>query len=860
MAFPPYEPLRPAPFRPRPSIAPSTLDPTSVQGPIRGSVPRLSTSLVCLLNTSTRTRIREGQESGPPNTDDIRTTHAQIKSSNSNRNNQTRTIRLSYGCVLHFPTSMPSAHWSLRGPLTFQRVFHSVTLQGTLPLPQKPSANCMPNSHCHHDPLLLPSAGKEEKGREIFSWPSFAHDDDEGDDDVHDDQQQATNNTMEAPPLRYREPPELPAPAIYVDSSSSDRHYKLNQPDSYSLFSSSVARSIPGAIDPSDVPPPPLPPPRFFPIDAPSHAPDNDRHHHPPPFHVGPPSFSPSTHGAVGSIASFMDERPNYKRRESGGNAGKVEKDEGYASLSSVGSMRSEHSLPGFAVGFGHLHNRFQLESGADALTAMKKKLDPLKTLDFRPTPTRSLLSASANTPSSHRPPQDPRHPALSLPTDLPFHTKPSGSILVGSPDRFTQTPLYSATPSGNQPFAMSSSVDHRSGAHFEMERSPPRRTRRTNSDDRSTQGSYEPGEDMEMDDAPMNRLRIDDCTRTEVQTAGIKRRASSPPGRDQKPPGIAGQGELLRRRDVSRGSPAPRLSTIPQGSTPSIPPNRARSFNSGGLSVFTGLSSMNSSLSSSSYSRLSPSGVSPGGISPNATDAGCSSPYSAPVSLNPSPRGSLSRGTHQRNISENRPAVSPRKVTEGKFTGAKYQGFFMCECCPKKPKKFETAEDLSPGQKESGLYIDDRSSAHEAEKQYECSFCGNRFKNKNEAERHQNSLHVRPHSWSCSALTSHERAFHESTNRPGEADTCGYCGEEFPRSGRAVVPSAPRQVTSQNLEERARHLQEVHKFRECNSSKKFYRADHFRQHLKHSHSGMSGKWTNMLENACMMEEDANSR
>ncbi|EEY16745.1 conserved hypothetical protein [Verticillium alfalfae VaMs.102] len=55
-------------------------------------------------------------------------------------------------------------------------------------------------------------------------------------------------------------------------------------------------------------------------------------------------------------------------------------------------------------------------------------------------------------------------------------------------------------------------------------------------------------------------------------------------------------------------------------------------------------------------------------------------------------------------------------------------QGFFMCECCPKKPKKFETAAELG---------------AHEAEKQYECSFCGNRFKNKNEAERHQNSLHV---------------------------------------------------------------------------------------------------------------------
>ncbi len=145
--------------------------------------------------------------------------------------------------------------------------------------------------------------------------------------------------------------------------------------------------------------------------------------------------------------------------------------------------------------------------------------------------------------------------------------------------------------------------------------------------------------------------------------------------------------------------------------------------------------------------------------------------------------------------------------------------------------------------------------SAHTAEKQYECSFCGNRFKNKNEAERHQNSLHVRRHSWSCSALTSYERAFHESTSNPGEADSCGYCGKEFERTGPPGDQNG-RFITDKDLEERIVHLQDTHKFRECNSSKKFYRADHFRQHLKHSHAGTSGKWTNMLENACMMEED----
>ena len=134
-------------------------------------------------------------------------------------------------------------------------------------------------------------------------------------------------------------------------------------------------------------------------------------------------------------------------------------------------------------------------------------------------------------------------------------------------------------------------------------------------------------------------------------------------------------------------------------------------------------------------------------------------------------------------------------------------------------------------------------------EKQYACQYCNNRFKNKNEAERHQNSLHLRRHSWSCAAIPSYESAFHPSTTMssqgPGGAisDACGYCGEEF--------PNLPRP----DWERRVDHLTNVHKFGECNQSKKFFRADHFRQHLKHSHAGQSGKWTNMLESVCLREE-----
>ncbi|EXK26009.1 hypothetical protein FOMG_17370 [Fusarium oxysporum f. sp. melonis 26406] len=187
----------------------------------------------------------------------------------------------------------------------------------------------------------------------------------------------------------------------------------------------------------------------------------------------------------------------------------------------------------------------------------------------------------------------------------------------------------------------------------------------------------------------------------------------------------------------------------------------------------------------------------------------------------------------------------SPRPVNSKRFGGTKVVGFFMCECCPKKPKRFDTVAELN---------------AHEAEKPYECAFCGNRFKNKNEAEYHQESFHLHRHSWSCSALSGYDQAFYDSITRPGEADTCGYCGDEFLRSGcntDDLSGNNPRRyVTDQQWDERIRHLQEIHKFRECNSSKKFFRADHFRQHLKHSHAGITGKWTNMLENACRSEEE----
>ncbi|KAK8077650.1 C2H2 finger domain-containingprotein [Apiospora saccharicola] len=555
----------------------------------------------------------------------------------------------------------------------------------------------------------------------------------------------------------------------------------------------------------NEIAPPPLPPPRYVPVDGPQ----LDSSRQPPRDHFDGDFKLNGRRGFESPGHSLDIDGPNYMRRESV----KSIKDEGYHSLASTESLPKKLFMS---------HDQYRPRDNNDYDNSLLKKFSAQP-------PRRSALSSSVNDalPRFGSENQQSLLPHLSLP------------IRISNNLAMEDGSMQSAISPRGLPFSGASSNDYRSPIEpADSDRSPLFRSRRTNSgslpDDAtiSTQGSY----DNMDDDFPMEetsgikRLHIDDTSRSEYQRMGLKRRASSPPGDDLIMQSLPSSGELLRRREGgSRQSPTPRLTVIPQGSISSVSSvGRSGSFASNISLTATSLTSGNS------FGRVSPNGLSP-------VDGICNSPFSTPISLTHSPSSSISRIPHHRNLSDNRPLASPRKLSDvSKTTMSRIQGFFMCECCPKKPKKFETAEELS---------------AHAAEKQYECSFCGNRFKNKNEAERHQNSLHVRRHSWSCSALhvAGYDKAFHESSNRPGEADACGYCGDEFTRSGGS---GRNRHATEQDWDERLRHLQEVHKFRECNSSKKFFRADHFRQHLKHSHAGTSGKWTNMLESACMIEEE----
>lgn len=634
---------------------------------------------------------------------------------------------------------------------------------------------------------------------------------------------------MEIPTSRYA-PRDRggPTPSIYIEHPSHFDHRFRSSGRSQTISPSvaSIPMTIPDTVrTEDDIAPPPLPPPRL-PFGS-SGLPAEflaGRHSRDQPGE----SWASSGFGSPGHDFERLD----YKRRISDRTI-KSERDEGYHSLNS--NLSGPHnSLPKMFMS----HDQLFKPNANDYDHSLLRKFDAKRTLENRSPPRRSALSSSANDAVSRLGSSENRMHTLLTPLSLPIRSNSGSSkSFLDSPGQFTETPLPSAVSPRSTPFYAN---EYRSPIEpSESDRSPLMRSKRANSgslpDDAtvSTQGSYENADDadfpMEQETASgIRRLHIEDSSiRPEYQTIGQKRRASSPPGDEPPVQGLPGSGEQFRRRD--RLSPQPRLTVIPQGSVSSVSSSTGRSSYASSISLTaTSVTSMNS------YGRRSPGGVSP-------IDAVCNSPFNTPMSLTHSPRSSISRVPHQRNLSDNRPLASPRKLTEmPKPSVHRIQGFFMCECCPKKPKRFETAEELS---------------AHEAEKQYECSFCGNRFKNKNEAERHQNSLHVRRHSWSCSALhvAGYDKAFHDSTNRPGEADTCGYCGDEFMRSGGAGRNRIP---TDQDWDDRLRHLQEVHKFRECNSSKKFYRADHFRQHLKHSHAGTSGKWTNMLETACMLEEE----
>lgn len=218
--------------------------------------------------------------------------------------------------------------------------------------------------------------------------------------------------------------------------------------------------------------------------------------------------------------------------------------------------------------------------------------------------------------------------------------------------------------------------------------------------------------EDYLMEDTQMGNLHIHDrspCGSDDLNTGGLtgtKRRALSPPSdgmRNERSSfsSSAGQSDLYHRRSMQQLPKSPASRHHPNHSSLSS----ASSFGprQGSLSSSVGGLSIPSSATSYGSGRISPGGLSAastGGLSPGAIDPDLRavSPYphtkpliSSPIAANPQ---------HQRTFPENAQAAAHKLPTESAphsrhASLTHMQGVYICECCPKKPRKFDTEDEL---------------------------------------------------------------------------------------------------------------------------------------------------------------------
>lgn len=210
-----------------------------------------------------------------------------------------------------------------------------------------------------------------------------------------------------------------------------------------------------------------------------------------------------------------------------------------------------------------------------------------------------------------------------------------------------------------------------------------------------SHRGSYDLSmynHDSLTDDPQIRNLNLHDRSPSgsedllEEPRAGAKRRASSPPregsrGERSSLSSASGTSEIYHRRSTqhlpNRGSPISRHhpSHSSVSSASSIAPRH------GSLGSSLGMSSIPSSATSYGSGRLSP-----GARSPIAESAICGVPQ--PVAS----------GSTKQHLSDTSPptpktADSASQLQQGNMSHS--PGGHLCECCPKKPRKFNTSDEL---------------------------------------------------------------------------------------------------------------------------------------------------------------------
>ena len=227
----------------------------------------------------------------------------------------------------------------------------------------------------------------------------------------------------------------------------------------------------------------------------------------------------------------------------------------------------------------------------------------------------------------------------------------------------------------------------------------------------RSNRGSYDQVFFAEADaDFPMEetggfrKLNLGDSTpshsdgRQTLSKQGMKRRALSPPAEaSREDKALSYTADTYQKQSATTNYPR---SPIPRQdpSHGSVSSASSASLRNNSYASSLGLSITGSSMTSvSSLETHSPGAISPLSEFGPTKD----SPYITTVSLNPSQSSITPARPHQQNR-DSKPVSTARKmsiqsaVNHTRHSNAsRIGGQFMCECCPKKPKKFESEEEL---------------------------------------------------------------------------------------------------------------------------------------------------------------------
>lgn len=189
----------------------------------------------------------------------------------------------------------------------------------------------------------------------------------------------------------------------------------------------------------------------------------------------------------------------------------------------------------------------------------------------------------------------------------------------------------------------------------------------------------------------------------------GMKRKASSPPPeapQDDKTPSLLvgnPSSEHYQRNTTSSTAHLSANRSSPQNlfapAHSSVSSVSSSGLRNGSYASSNGLSVGSSITSISSHDRLSPGGISP---SSEQQHSGRDSPYVSSLPLNSSPQDSLSRSQQRPPPESKSTAVIARKMSGQPSAQPKHSGapkiqahVHICECCPKKPKKFDTLLEL---------------------------------------------------------------------------------------------------------------------------------------------------------------------